>query len=143
MSMEVINPDPARFDLPSQIRHTVHGADEFSENIQVRRRGQDVEAGNATPSPDGTPSASPSPAAEQPGAPPKIPAAPTRQRPEPRAKTPPPAPEASSRPARRRWLRIGLFALLPLALIAGAYWYITGGQIMSTDDAYVNIAPSY
>jgi membrane fusion protein, multidrug efflux system len=29
------------------------------------------------------------------------------------------------------------FALLPIALIAGAYWYVTGGQIMSTDDAYV------
>ena len=31
-----------------------------------------------------------------------------------------------------------LFALLPLALIAGGYWYFTGGQVMSTDDAYVN-----
>jgi len=30
-----------------------------------------------------------------------------------------------------------LFALLPLALIAGGYWYVTGGQVMSTDDAYV------
>jgi membrane fusion protein (multidrug efflux system) len=30
-----------------------------------------------------------------------------------------------------------LFALLPLALIAGAYWYVSGGQVMSTDDAYV------
>jgi hypothetical protein len=29
------------------------------------------------------------------------------------------------------------FALLPLALIAGAYWYVTGGQVISTDDAYV------
>jgi membrane fusion protein (multidrug efflux system) len=29
------------------------------------------------------------------------------------------------------------FALLPLALIGGAYWYVTGGQVMSTDDAYV------
>jgi membrane fusion protein (multidrug efflux system) len=26
----------------------------------------------------------------------------------------------------------------PLALIGGAYWYVTGGQVMSTDDAYVN-----
>ncbi len=31
-----------------------------------------------------------------------------------------------------------MFALLPLALIGGAYWYVTGGQVMSTDDAYVN-----
>jgi len=30
-----------------------------------------------------------------------------------------------------------MFALLPFALIAGAYWYVTGGQVMSTDDAYV------
>ncbi len=38
---------------------------------------------------------------------------------------------------RRDWTRWGLFALVPLALIAGAYWYVVGGQIMSTDDAYV------
>jgi membrane fusion protein (multidrug efflux system) len=38
---------------------------------------------------------------------------------------------------RRRFMRRGLFALLPFALIAGAYWYVTGGQLMSTDDAYV------
>ena len=47
------------------------------------------------------------------------------------------------RPRKRRVLRAdgrcasALFALLPLALIAGAYWYVTGGQVMSTDDAYV------
>jgi len=35
---------------------------------------------------------------------------------------------------RTRW---GLFAALPLALLAACYWYVTGGQIMSTDDAYV------
>ena len=34
-------------------------------------------------------------------------------------------------------MRWALFALLPLALIVGGYWYVTGGQIMSTDDAYV------
>jgi membrane fusion protein, multidrug efflux system len=39
---------------------------------------------------------------------------------------------------RRRRLRWTLFALLPVALIAGAYWYVTGGSVMSTDDAYVN-----
>jgi membrane fusion protein (multidrug efflux system) len=39
-------------------------------------------------------------------------------------------------PARRR-VRWALFALLPLALIAGGYWYVTGGQVMSMDDAYV------
>ena len=35
---------------------------------------------------------------------------------------------------RVRWV---LFALLPLALIAGGYFYVTGDQVMSTDDAYV------
>jgi membrane fusion protein (multidrug efflux system) len=47
------------------------------------------------------------------------------------------APEKAPRSPRRRWVRGALFALLPLVLIAGAYWYITGGQVMSTDDAYV------
>ena len=39
------------------------------------------------------------------------------------------------RPRRSR-LRFLLFLLLPLALIGGAYWYVIGGQVMSTDDAY-------
>jgi len=30
-----------------------------------------------------------------------------------------------------------MFSLLPLALVVGGYWYVTGGQITSTDDAYV------
>jgi len=63
-------------------------------------------------------------------------------------RTPPIVPEkrgrkrAGAEQARRvgqrtrvRWI---LFALAPLALIVGAYWYVTGGQVMSTDDAYVN-----
>jgi membrane fusion protein (multidrug efflux system) len=37
----------------------------------------------------------------------------------------------------RSWARWGSFALLPLALTAGAFWYVTGGEVMSTDDAYV------
>jgi hypothetical protein len=37
------------------------------------------------------------------------------------------APEKVSRSPRRPWLRRGLFLLLPLALVAGAYWYVTGG----------------
>jgi len=36
-----------------------------------------------------------------------------------------------------QWKRWALFALLPVALFIGAYWYVTGGQVMSTDDAYV------
>ena len=39
---------------------------------------------------------------------------------------------------RRQWTRWALFALLPLVLIVAGYWYVTGGQVMSTDDAYVN-----
>jgi membrane fusion protein (multidrug efflux system) len=35
---------------------------------------------------------------------------------------------------RVRWV---LFALLPLALIVAGYLYVTGGRVMSTDDAYV------
>jgi membrane fusion protein (multidrug efflux system) len=35
---------------------------------------------------------------------------------------------------RVRWI---LFALLPLALIFAGYLYVTGGRVMSTDDAYV------
>jgi membrane fusion protein, multidrug efflux system len=37
----------------------------------------------------------------------------------------------------KRRVRRALFALLPLVLLGGAYWYISGGQVMSTDDAYV------
>jgi len=45
--------------------------------------------------------------------------------------------EERPRSSRRPWLRWALFLLLPIALIAGGYWYVTGGQVMSTDDAYV------
>ena len=45
-------------------------------------------------------------------------------------------PPVAAKP-RRRLLRPLLFALLPLALAGGAYEYVTGGQIMSTDNAYV------
>jgi membrane fusion protein (multidrug efflux system) len=39
---------------------------------------------------------------------------------------------------RRPWVRRMLFLLLPLALIAGGAWYVVGGRVMYTDDAYVN-----
>ena len=39
---------------------------------------------------------------------------------------------------RRGGVRWGLFAVLPLVLIVGLYWYATGGKVMSTDDAYVD-----
>ncbi|MGA2054075.1 MAG: HlyD family secretion protein [Bradyrhizobium sp.] len=40
-------------------------------------------------------------------------------------------------PAPNQRVRRALFALLPIAAVAAAYWYVTGGRIMSTDDAYV------
>jgi membrane fusion protein, multidrug efflux system len=46
-------------------------------------------------------------------------------------------PKKPPQSARRRWPRWALFALLPLALLAGGYWYVTGGRVMSTDNAYV------
>jgi membrane fusion protein (multidrug efflux system) len=81
------------------------------------------------------PSARPNPAREPSDATPAR-LEPVRQLPqrpaEPTSKSDEPA-----RPARRRGMRRVLFALLPLALIAGGYVYVTGGQVMSTDDAYV------
>lgn len=47
-----------------------------------------------------------------------------------------PAP-AIAPPRRRSLKRPVLFALLPIALVAGGYFYVTGGQIMETDNAYV------
>jgi membrane fusion protein (multidrug efflux system) len=86
----------------------------------------------------------------------KEPAAPTRldavrelRKPAPEADAPaaPKAPPADEAPApapasiitrpKRGWKRPLLFALLPLALVAGGYFYVTGGQVMSTDNAYV------
>jgi membrane fusion protein (multidrug efflux system) len=49
----------------------------------------------------------------------------------------PSEPEKAPQSPRRCRVRSALFALLPLALIGGGYWYVTGGQVMSTDDAYV------
>jgi len=48
-----------------------------------------------------------------------------------------PEPDKAPESPRRTRLRWVLFALLPLALIAGAYWYVAGGRMMSTDNAYV------
>jgi membrane fusion protein, multidrug efflux system len=36
-----------------------------------------------------------------------------------------------------RLRRAFLFALLPIALAAGGYYYVVGGQVMSTDNAYI------
>ena len=53
------------------------------------------------------------------------------------------APEAKAAPSQTRpaqartRIRSLLFALLPVALVVGGYFYITGGAVMSTDNAYV------
>jgi membrane fusion protein, multidrug efflux system len=39
--------------------------------------------------------------------------------------------------ATRLWVRRILFVLLPVALLVGSYEYVTGGQVMSTENAYV------
>jgi len=66
--------------------------------------------------------------------PPITPVAPADKR--PKQKT---VPTDKMRQMRRRErIRWVLFALLPVALIIGGYWYVAGGQVMSTDDAYVN-----
>jgi membrane fusion protein, multidrug efflux system len=54
-----------------------------------------------------------------------------------RPKAPTPGTDRVRQLRRRDWIRRGLFGLLPLVLLVGAYFYVTGGQVMSTDDAYV------
>jgi membrane fusion protein (multidrug efflux system) len=44
---------------------------------------------------------------------------------------------ARARMPKKSLRRPLLFMLLPLALVLGAYFYITGGAVMSTDNAYV------
>src|ERR1700756_954909 len=74
----------------------------------------------------------------------ELPARPPRERPEQPPREQPERPverssesEKAPQSPRRRWVRWALFGLLPLALIAGGYWYVTGGRVMSTDNAYV------
>ena len=49
---------------------------------------------------------------------------------------PNPGPDTADGP-KKPLLRRLMFALLPLVLIIGAYWYIAGGRVVSMDDAYV------
>jgi membrane fusion protein, multidrug efflux system len=44
---------------------------------------------------------------------------------------------AKAAPSWRSLRRPLMFALLPLALLVAGYFYVTGGAVMSTDDAYV------
>src|SRR5258705_640110 len=64
---------------------------------------------------------------------------PDERKPEPTPPDEPPlVPAAPDSVTPKKSLRRPLmFALLPLALIAGGYFYVTGGAVMSTDNAYV------
>ncbi len=94
--------------------------------------------------------AEPATAAESPTAPARLDAVRELRRPAPEAEPPaaPAARPAAEQPASpivakpanspgRDWKRPFLFALLPLALVAGGYFYATGGRIASTDNAYI------
>jgi membrane fusion protein (multidrug efflux system) len=65
------------------------------------------------------------------------PVAPEPMEPETETMRPPLAAPQAPTKARRNWKRPVLFALLPVALIAGGYYYVVGGQIMTTDNAYI------
>ena len=58
---------------------------------------------------------------------------------EPARAAPAAIPAATVQPPRRKrsLLRPLLFALLPVALVVGGYEYVVGGEVMSTDNAYV------
>src|ERR1700682_2847707 len=60
-------------------------------------------------------------------------------RPEARPSAEPPlaAAAAGSVTSKRSLRRPLMFALLPVALVVGGYFYVTGGAVMSTDNAYV------
>ena len=70
---------------------------------------------------------------------PRLKARPDDRTPEPTPPDEPPlVPAAPDSVTPKKSLRRPLmFALLPLALIAGGYFYVTGGAVMSTDNAYV------
>ncbi|OLP42965.1 HlyD family secretion protein [Rhizobium oryziradicis] len=50
--------------------------------------------------------------------------------------SPKPGPRKAAR-SRRANTRLFLFALVPVALVIGGYAYVTGGQVMTTDNAYI------
>jgi membrane fusion protein (multidrug efflux system) len=70
---------------------------------------------------------------------PELKARPNDRKPEARPPgEPPPVPAAPDSAASKKSVRRTLmFALLPVALIAAGYFYVTGGAAMSTDNAYV------
>jgi len=110
-------------------------ADPSVSPLRVSERGAELAEGEVVALRAGSsemPSAKSTPAKERPPAPSPRP----DQRPEPVALTAAAA-DQSQRSTHRRWIRHAMFALLPLALIGGGYWYVAGGQVMSTEDAYV------
>ena len=64
---------------------------------------------------------------------------PDDRKPEARPSAEPPlaAAAAGSVTSKRSLRRPLMFALLPVALVVGGYFYVTGGAVMSTDNAYV------
>lgn len=50
---------------------------------------------------------------------------------------PPPIAKKKAPISRKTLVRRVLFALLPVAILAGGYFYVTGGTVMSTNNAYV------
>lgn len=50
---------------------------------------------------------------------------------------PPETPVAAPAKSKRSRVRGLLFAALPIALVVGGYYYVTGGQLVSVDNAYV------
>lgn len=64
---------------------------------------------------------------------------PDDRKPEARPSVEPPlaAAAASSVASKKSLRRPLMFALLPVALVVGGYFYVTGGAVMSTDNAYV------
>lgn len=61
----------------------------------------------------------------------------TAERPRAVSEAPPPATEAKASAVRRPLLRWALFLLLPVVLIAGGIYYVLGGAVTSTENAYV------
>jgi membrane fusion protein, multidrug efflux system len=113
-------------ELPSQDQEALPTLPDHAEQSIKPAAGRTVALRSETSE---APQAKPNPITE--------PARPSRSTEPPEARNEEPSTTEKAPSTRRPWLRWALFALLPLALIAGGYWYVTGGQVMSTDDAYV------
>jgi membrane fusion protein (multidrug efflux system) len=112
-SLRVVSDEDAA--IPSE-------ANDIKEKVQHKETVAEAPAAKAEPAARAEPAAKTEPAVKpETVAPPATPAAP-----------------ASVKVKRRRGLtRPILFALLPIALLAGGYYYVNGGAVMSTDNAYI------